>query len=151
MPDRLVTASARAWLAALVLVATFAMPSTAQSDLPQVPFRYSIKVSKSGSGTKLRRLAFAYPTAGVLTTGCTRGTTGTGPCEADGTQIKGITCTDGADGMTKCELASTKSAPLVYDKGATLVVYVSQRDHLASSLKLTFTGRGRYRASGNLA
>lgn len=145
-----------AWRAALLaavlgsLVAwAVAPPVHAAGDDPApIPLRYVIKVTKSGKGTRLDRLAISYPTSALLTTTCRRGDEAGGPCPADAAPVDGLICqpADGAPETTKCELRSTKARPLWYPRGEAMYFSLTQPGSLSTSLSVSFAGPGRYRA-----
>lgn len=133
-------------IGALVTTAV-ALPALAADDRAPIPVRYAIKVSKSGKGTRLDRLAISYPTAALLTTTCRRGETEGGPCPANASPVEGLQCqpAEGAPETTKCELRSTKAKPLWYPRGEAMYFSLTQPGSLSSSLSVTFAGPGRYK------
>jgi hypothetical protein len=152
MAARLHAPAPRAALAIAALAAVAgsaaALPAFAADDEPPAaPLRYAIKVSKSGKGTRLDRLAISYPTAATLTTTCRRGETEGGPCTVDAAPVEGLAClpADGAPETTKCELRSTKAAPLWFPKGEVMYFSVTQPGFRSSALAVTFGKPGRYR------
>ncbi len=139
-----------ALLAGTVLAAGVALPAGAADDeRPRVPFRVSLAVSKSGKGTKLKRLAVAYPSAATLSATCTRGRSDGGPCPANGSPVEGLACApiEEQPETTKCELRSTASKVIWMPKGETMTFIAYQRDHLSTGATITFTSPGRYRVT----
>lgn len=117
-----------------------------------VPTRLSVKVTKSGTGSVLRRLAFAYPTDATFTASCTRGREDGGPCPANGSPVEGLRCAPvaGQPETTKCELRSTAKRRLWMPAGETMTFSVLPRDQDAmrySNTTVTFGKPGRYRVT----
>lgn len=123
--------------------------SAAGDDAPSLPLRVSVKVTKSGGGSKLRRLAVAYPTAAAFTATCTRGRADGGPCPANGSPVEGLECAPLADApqTTKCELRSTKAKPIWLPRGEAMNFAVTQSGYRATAATVTFTRPGRYRVT----
>lgn len=124
--------------------------AAATDDRPAVPTRLSVKVTKSGKGSALRRLAFAYPTGSIFTATCTRGREDGGPCPANGSPVEGLTCAplEAQPETTKCELRSTAKRRLWMPFGETMTFSVIPRDQEAmrsSTTTVTFGKPGRYR------